>query len=161
MSILIIAAVAANGVIGRGGRLPWRLPADLAYFKGLTMGHAVLMGRKTWESIGRPLRGRLNIVLSRDPAFSAPGCTVVSNAAQALGAAGTEDVFVIGGESVYAQMLPSADRLYITRVDEEPPGDARFPPIGAGWKLVSERPGVVDADNPHPHRFLVYERAGS
>jgi len=161
MPISLVAAIARNGIIGREGRLPWRLPADLARFKRLTLGHTVLMGRRTWESLGQPLPGRRNVVLTRDASFAAPGCEAVHSieAGRAL-ADGGEELFVIGGAAVYAAFLPYADRLLVTRVDAEVPGDAAFPPIDPReWRLVEETTGTVDARNPLPHRFVAYERA--
>lgn len=125
---VIVAAVARNGVIGRGGALPWRLRSDLRHFRRLTTGHAVLMGRKTWESLGRPLPDRRNIVVSRDPSFTAPGAEVYPSLDAARAALADEPVvFVIGGAQLYRQTLPFADRLVLTEVDAEPPGDAFFP----------------------------------
>jgi dihydrofolate reductase len=156
--ISLVAAVAANRVIGNQGRVPWRLPADLARFKRLTTGHAVLMGRKTFQSIGGALPARRNIVLSRDPGFSAAGCEVARSVEDALAAAG--ELFVIGGASIYELFLPLAGRLYITRIEVDVPGDALFPPLDEkAWRIVESTHGVVDADNPLPHAFLVYERS--
>jgi dihydrofolate reductase len=161
MPVSIIAAVARNNVIGRGGKLPWRLPEDLAFFKRVTMGHPVIMGRRTMESIGNPLQGRKNIVLSRDPGFNPEGWIVARTAGQALEISGGGEVFVIGGASVYALFFPMAARLYITHVDDDFQGDAFFPPLdGREWRVVRSEPGIVDAKNPVPHRFVVYERAG-
>jgi dihydrofolate reductase len=157
MPISLIAAVARNGTIGRDGRMPWRLPADLARFKRLTLGHTVLMGRKTWESLGRPLVGRRNVVLTRDRSFSAPGCEVVHSVdeGRALGGA----LFVIGGASVYAAFMPFADRLLITHIDADVDGDTAFPRIDpTRWRCVGESADTVDAANPLPHRFAEYER---
>jgi dihydrofolate reductase len=157
--ISLVAAVAQNGAIGSRGALPWRLPADLARFRTLTTGHAVLMGRKTFQSIGGPLADRRNIVLTRDPAFRALGCQVAHSVEQALAAAGRDELFVIGGASVYELFLPLAGRLYVTRIAAEVPGDAFFPAIDEkAWQLVERTPGTVDAGNPLPHEFLVYER---
>jgi dihydrofolate reductase len=159
MPVSLVAAVAANRVIGRGGALPWRLPADLAHFKTLTMGHPVLMGRKTYESIGAPLPGRRNIVLTRDRGFLAPGCRIVHSLEEARETAGDAELFVIGGAAVYSLCLPRADRLHITHIDAEPSGDAFFPVIDAeAWIAASARPGELDAENTLPHRFVVYER---
>ena len=159
MTISLIAAVAANGVIGRGGALPWKLPGDLARFKRLTMGHPVIMGRPTFQSMGRPLPGRTNIVLSRDAHLRIPGCTVVHGAAEALQAAsgsGADESFVIGGAEVYALFLPEAGRMYLTRVDANVDGDAAFPVVDwSQWVLVRETPG---REGPLPHRFMDYER---
>ncbi len=157
--VSLIAAVARNRVIGREGRLPWRLPEDMAWFKRHTMGHAVVMGRKTLQGIGGPLSGRTNIVLSRDAEFSAEGCRVARSAEEAVGIAGQGEVFVIGGQSVYALFLPLAARLYLTEIDAEIPGDAFFPEFDrAGWKAIHSERGIVDAKNPIPHTFVIYER---
>jgi dihydrofolate reductase len=157
--ISLVAAVGDGGVIGDRGRLPWRLPADLARFKALTMGHAVVEGRKTFQSIGRPLPGRRTIVLSRDPGFRAPGCTVVSSVEEALAAAGSGECFVIGGAAVYALFIPLASTLHITRVHAAVPGDAFFPPVDAReWEMAECRPGVVDADNQVAHEFETWRR---
>jgi dihydrofolate reductase len=159
MPISLIAAVARNGTIGRGGRLPWRLPDDLARFKRLTLGHTVLMGRRTWESLGRPLPGRRNVVLSHDASFAAPGCEAVHSVREATALAAGSELFVIGGAGVYAAFMPLAERLFITHIDTEVRGDATFPAIDPGtWRMVEETPGTVDRRNPLPHRFAVYER---
>ena len=163
MPIALIAAVARNGTIGRDGRMPWRLTADLARFKRLTMGHTVLMGRRTWESLGKPLVGRRNVVLTHDRSFSAPGCEVVHSIGEGRALAGSAgpggDLFVIGGAAVYAAFMPFADRLLVTHVDADVDGDTAFPRIDpAHWRQVSETPGVVDRENPLPHRFAEYER---
>lgn len=162
--ISLVAAVAANRVIGNQGRLPWRLPADLARFKRLTTGHIVLMGRKTFQSIGGALPGRRNIVLSRDLGFTAAGCEVAHSVEEALTASGApagegEELFVIGGASVYELFLLLADRLYLTRIEVDAPGDVFFPPVDEKeWRIAESTLGVVDQDNPLPHTFLVYER---
>ncbi len=157
----LVAAVAANRVIGRSGAVPWRLPADLAHFRKLTLGHPVLMGRRTFQSIGWPLAGRRNIVLSRSQDLQAPGCIVVHSLEEAREAAGEEELFVIGGAEVYALCLPRAARLYITHIDVEVPGDTYFPVIdSSAWTEVNARCGRVDAENTLSHRFVTYERRG-
>jgi dihydrofolate reductase len=161
MPISLIAAVARNGTIGRGGRLPWHLPADLARFKKLTLGHVVLMGRRTWESLGRPLSGRRNVVLTRDASFSAPDCETIHSVEEGRALAVGGELFVIGGAALYAAFMPFADRLYITHIDADVKGDTAFPPIRPReWRLVKETPGTVDRENPLPHRFSVYKRIG-
>ncbi len=129
--IVLIAAIARNGVIGRDNRLLWNLPEDMAHFKALTQGHAVLMGRKTWESLParfRPLPGRRNIVISRQAGYAAPGAELAPSLDAALAlVAGQTSVFVIGGADIYRQALPLADRLELTEIDLEPEGDASFP----------------------------------
>lgn len=139
VAIALIAAAARNRVIGHENRLPWRLPEDLRCFKRLTMGKPVVMGRKTWESLGRPLPGRANIVVSRDPQFSAIGAEVFPDIESALQSAqataletGASEIMVIGGETLYRQVLPMAQRIYLTEVDLNPDGDAWFPELRAG-----------------------------
>jgi len=128
--ISLIVAMARNRVIGSNGRLPWQVPGDLQRFKRLTMGHCLLMGRKTFVSIGRPLPGRRTIVLSRDPGLRIPGCDMVPSLEEALQlAAGEDELFVCGGADVYRQALPLAQRLYLTEIDLEVPGDSYFPAL--------------------------------
>ncbi len=159
MPIYLIAAVARNGTIGREGRLPWRLPADLARFKQLTLGHTVLMGRRTWQSLAKPLTGRRNVVLTRSASFSASGGETVHSVEEGQALAAGRVLFVIGGAALYAAFMPLADRLYVTHVDADVEGDSAFPAIDPEqWRLVEEIAGVVDRDNPLPHRFAVYER---
>jgi dihydrofolate reductase len=158
-TVSMIVAMDRNRVIGRDNKLPWRLPADLAFFKKTTMGHPVIMGRKTYESIGKPLPGRTNIVVTRDRGFAAVGCKVVHTAEEALGAAGAESPFIIGGSEIYALFFPLADRLYVTSIEEQFDGDAHFPAIDPNeWETVDTRPGTVDEKNAHPHTFVTYER---
>jgi dihydrofolate reductase len=156
----IIAAVAQNRVIGRSGKIPWHLPEDTAYFKRTTMGHALIMGRRTLEAIGKPLPGRGNIVLTRNPAYSRQGVIVAHSAEEALERSrGAAEIFVIGGAEIYALFFPMADRLYITHIDADIKGDELFPAFQAGeWECVRSDPGVMDAANGLPHRFCVYER---
>jgi dihydrofolate reductase len=159
MPISLIAAVARNGTIGREGGMPWRLPADLARFKQLTLGHTVLMGRRTWESLGKPLAGRRNVVLTRDASFSAAGCETVHSVEEGRALAADGELFLIGGAAVYAAFMPYAHRLFITHVDADVDGDTTFPSIDPGhWRLVEETPGAIDPRNTLPHRFAVYER---
>ena len=128
--LTLIAAVAKNGVIGSDNAIPWKLPEDLKRFKALTMGHTIIMGRKTWTSLGRPLPGRRNLVISRNPNFSAPGAELFPSLAAALDSCATADeVFVIGGAEIYTLALPLADRLQITEIQREFQGDTRFPAI--------------------------------
>ncbi len=159
MIITLVAAVSSNGVIGREGTLPWRLPDDLARFKRITVGKPIVMGRKTYESIGRPLPKRTNIVLSRSTS-AIDGCIVVRSPEEALLAAGdAAELCVIGGETVYAAFLPRADRLELTEVLADVEGDARFPDLDrSAWRLASAE--LHDADERHAHafRFVTYER---
>jgi len=158
----MIVAMTPDRIIGRDGKLPWRLPADLRHFKRLTMGHPIIMGRKTWASIGKPLPGRDNIVLSRQRDFAAPGCHVVHTVAAALAAAqasGADEVFVIGGGEVYGLFLPFATRVYATLVRAPVPGDTKFPALPPGAWVESEREDhEPDAENPHAWSFIVIER---
>ncbi|MEX2034263.1 MAG: dihydrofolate reductase, partial [Xanthobacteraceae bacterium] len=145
ISIVLIAAVADNGVIGRDNAMPWRLGSDLKRFKALTMGKPVLMGRKTLLSIGKPLPGRTNIVVSRNESFAAPGVLVAGDLAAALSAArgdalrrGADEIAVIGGTDIFAQCMPLADRLEITHVHARPEGDTYFPPIDESrWRVAA------------------------
>ena len=156
MEIVFVVAAADNGVIGRDGGLPWRLRSDLRHFRALTLGHPVLMGRKTYLSIGKPLPGRTNIVVTRDKTVSLPGVVTTSALPAALAVArgdalrrGVDAIMVIGGADIYAQLLPVADRLEITRVHVRPPGDAVFPdPDPAVWRQItcSEQPAGVGDD---------------
>ena len=157
--IILIAAVAENGVIGRDNALPWRLKADLAHFKATTSGHPVLMGRKTWESLGRPLPGRRNLVVTRDPAYSASGAEVFVSPEAALAAAGATKVFVIGGAEIYRQLLGRADVLMLTEVCAHVDGDARFPDFDRSQFVEKTRtPHAADADNEFPFAFVEYRR---
>lgn len=160
MTISLILAMDRNRVIGAGGGLPWRLPADLAYFKARTMGKPIIMGRKTYETIGRLLPGRQNIVITRQEAYEAPGCTVVHSPQEALLAAGTApEKMVIGGAEIYQRFLPQADRIYLTLIEAAFDGDTTFPELSAErWQTVWEERHDADARNPHAFRFLVLER---
>jgi dihydrofolate reductase len=160
MRVSLVAAIAANRVIGNGGKLPWLMPDDLSRFRRLTFGHPVVMGRKTWESIGKPLEGRRNIVLSRDAGFRASGCRVAHSLEEAIESAlPSSELFVIGGASLYALFLPLADLLYITHIDADFPGDTLFPPVRwEEWRVLGETPAPnVPAGSP-PHRFVDYAR---
>lgn len=159
MQISLIVAMAENRVIGRNGTLPWHLPKDLKRFKKLTVGHSILMGRKTFESIGRPLPKRRSLVLSSDPSYRPPGAEVFGDLATALAATAREpEVFVIGGARVFADTLPLAHRLYLTLVHAAIEGDVRFPELEtAAWQLTSEEAHPADAKHAHPFSFLCYE----
>ena len=160
MILSVIVAVARNGVIGRDNKLPWHLPADLKHFKEVTMGRPVVMGRKTFESIGRPLPGRKNIVVTRNRDFVANGCEVVSSLDAAIAmCADAAEIFVIGGAQLYAEAIDRAARLYITRVEADIEGDTHLPSIApAAWKIVSSEPRSPDERNALPMRFEVLER---
>lgn len=160
MTLSLIVAMDNNGVIGRDGGLPWHLPADLGYFRDITMGKPIIMGRKTYESIGRPLPGRRNIVVTRNADYKVPGCEVVNSiaAAEALASA-AEEVMMIGGATLYVDTLPIADRLYITEVDAEVEGDARFPAIDhEEWQEISRSAFSANEKNNFDYSFVVYDR---
>lgn len=161
MSVLsLIVAMDENNLIGRANDLPWRLPADLAYFKSTTMGKPIIMGRNTHESIGNPLPGRNNIVITRQTDYQAPGCTVVAGLKQARIAAGAVDeVLVIGGAQVYRQALPEAERLYVTRVHARLEGDAWFPDVDwTQWRKLSSERHDSDERNAFPYSFERWEK---
>jgi dihydrofolate reductase len=164
VTISLIVAAAENGVIGRGGQLPWRMPSDLKTFRRLTMGRPVVMGRKTFQSIGKPLDGRANIVVSRDPAFAAEGAIAVSSLEAALAvaratpeAAATAEIMIIGGAELYRAALPLADRIYLTRVHARPAGDAIFE-VPDGWRVTSETGIPKGPKDDHEATLQVLER---
>lgn len=159
----IIAALAQNRVIGAGNRLPWHLPEDLRHFKALTLGHAMIMGRNTYASIGRPLPGRTTVIVSRDPGLVAPGCLVVASLDAALAAAAAacpdrDEVFCVGGAQLYAQVLARADRLYLTEIQADYAGDAWFPAFDRSVWRETARQAHVSADGLGYH-FVTYRRA--
>lgn len=164
--LALIVARAANGVIGRDNQLPWYLPNDLRYFKATTMGKPIIMGRKTFESIGKPLPGRANIVVTRNPKWSAEGVRVVDEPQAAVSLAreialldGVGEVMVIGGEQLYAALLPAAHRLYLTEVHAEVPGDARFPELDwSQWREIGREDFPAEGPNPYDYSFVVYQR---
>lgn len=159
-TLSLIWAMARNGVVGRNNTLPWRLPADLRYFRQITVGHPIIMGRKNHEDIGKPLAGRTNIVVTRQLAYTAPGCTVVYSVEQALDAAGVSgEIFVIGGADIYRQTLSVANKLYITEIDADIEGDTYFPDFDRTlWREISREPHASDALNHYPYSFVVLER---
>ncbi len=156
--IVLVVASARNDVIGLRGDMPWHQPADLAHFKALTSGGVILMGRKTFASIGsRPLPNRTNLVLTRDPTWNAPGVHAVTTLAAALGLAGSQ-LFVIGGAQVYAEALPTADRIEWTRIDAQPEGDAWFRPDLGAFERRAAVPRAADAKNRYPMVFETWTR---
>jgi dihydrofolate reductase len=159
MLISIIVAIGKNNVIGAGNKLLWSLPADMKHFKELTVGKTVIMGRKTFESIGKALPGRKNIIISRSD-YHAPGCVAVSSIDEALKAAkGHEEVMIIGGASIYGQFLPIAKRMYITYVDAEINGDAFFPEFNkSDWKETFREAHKKDDNNEYDYTFVTLER---
>src|SRR3954468_12469911 len=164
MRISIIAAVAENGVIGRQGQLPWRLSDDLRKFKQLTMGHTIIMGRRTWESIGRVLPGRRTVVVSRSAGFptnvdGVAKTTSFDKALEIAAAAGDEEAFIVGGAELYREALSHANRLYLTRVCAAVEGDTSFPDIEwNNWQLVESENHDANEKNEYAYRFETYER---
>jgi dihydrofolate reductase len=156
-TITLILARADNGVIGRDGQLPWRLPADLKRFKALTMGKAMIMGRKTFDSLPAPLPGRRHIVLTRDAAWQAPGAEPAASVETALALAGPGEVMVIGGAEVFARFLPRADRIELTEVHLDAEGDVVVPPF-TGWRETAREPHPAEGERP-AHDFVTLERA--
>jgi dihydrofolate reductase len=164
--VTIVVAVSSNGVIGRDGGFPWHLPTDLKRFKALTLGKPVIMGRKTWASIGRPLPGRPNIVISRDSDFRAEGATTVRSleeavtlARQQARALGVDEVCVIGGGEIYRQAIGAADILHITEVSAEVDGDTRFPPVDPGvFDRIVDEPLPQGEKDSHGMRFSTWRR---
>ncbi|MBI2406040.1 MAG: dihydrofolate reductase [Candidatus Harrisonbacteria bacterium] len=173
MLSIIVALDKKNGIGSRNG-LPWTLPADLKHFKEVTMGHPIIMGRKTHESIGRALPGRKNIIITRQKDYAAPGCEVVDSLEGAIAAADSSlrgdptavgltkqshEVFVIGGGEIFAQVLPRVQKLYVTEVNHEFPADVYFPEFNKNeWREVSREPRAADEKNPYEYSFVVYER---
>ncbi|HQW19559.1 MAG TPA: dihydrofolate reductase [Rhodocyclaceae bacterium] len=158
--LVLIAALAKDRVIGIDNQMPWQLPEDLKRFKALTLGHPIIMGRKTWESLGRPLPGRSNIVVSRNPGYAAPGASVVHSLKEAIALAagsGAENVFVIGGAEIYRQALPLAWRLELTEIAADFPGDAYFPEFDTrAWLEISRE--RHHSTNGFDYAFVTYER---
>jgi dihydrofolate reductase len=159
-SISLLVARASNGTIGRDNALPWRLPADLRRFKALTLGKPILMGRRTFESIGRALPGRMNLVLTRDRAWSAPGVIVVHELNEALAQAGSApELVVIGGADLFKLFLPLAERIYLTDVHARIPGDTHFPDLAEDeWRELEQTTHASDADHAHAMTFRTLER---
>lgn len=158
-TISLIAAMAKRRVMGRDGQLPWHLPADLKHFKAITLDKPIVMGRKTYESIGKPLPQRTNIILTTDPAYQAPGCYVVHHLDEAMKIAkGAEEILIIGGAQIYEAYLPLAQRMYLTLIDADIEGDTFFPDFDeAKWQVVSREDHLPDEKNSYGYRFLVLE----
>jgi dihydrofolate reductase len=160
-SITLIAAMGKNRAIGQDGKMPWHIPAELQHFKAATMGKAIIMGRKTWDSIGRPLPGRQNIVVSRNPGFTAEGANVVRSLDEALRVSESRENMVIGGGQLYALALPIAHRMILTLIDLEPAADTWFPAWNpADWEQQSEQRFPVTGDNPLAYRIVELVRTG-
>lgn len=157
--ISLIFAIDKNNALGYKNKMPWYLPADLAYFKKVTMGKPVIMGRKTFESLSRPLPGRTNIVITRNKDFTHDDCIIVDSVEKAQELVKDKDSFIIGGAEIYAAFLPIADKMYITKIDNEFEADTFFPKIDySKWKLVSSELGVKDEKNPYDFKHLIYEK---
>jgi dihydrofolate reductase len=157
VKISIIAAVAANRVIGRQGKIPWKIPGEQKLFKKITFGHAVIMGRRTYESIGRPLPGRLNIIVTRNRNYLAAGCSVVHDLPGALNSCpqDEDEAFICGGGQLYHEALPLADRIYLTVIQKEIPGDTYFPDIPSNEFRLKESKTIQGVE---PYSFQIYER---
>ncbi|WML47788.1 dihydrofolate reductase [Neobacillus sp. PS3-34] len=159
--ISFIWAMDADRAIGKNNQLPWHLPEDLKFFKRVTMGHQIAMGRKTYESIGRPLPGRENIIITRNPEFEAKGCTVFHSVSEFVEYSKQTDdeIFVIGGAEIFQETFEYAGKLYLTLIDESFGGDTFFPEFDLSeWSLVSREKGLKDEKNPYDYEFTIYER---
>lgn len=161
-NVAMIAAMDRNRIIGCQNAIPWRLPAEQQYFKQITMGHTVLSGRNNFEAMKRPLPGRRNVVLSRDPGYAADGCEKAGSAEEALARYATNEsspLFIIGGEQIYRLFLPYAHTLYLTVIDEAFEGDTVFPEFDESeWTILSRVRGLTDESNPHRYEYLTYLR---
>ena len=162
MHISQIAAMARNRVIGRDNRLPWHMPDDLAWFFRVTRGHHIIMGRRNFEANGKALPGRINIVVTRNPDYRAPGCVVVHTIDEALAYArdhGEEEAFIVGGGKIYAATLPLTERIYLTIIDTDAEGDVFFPELDPQeWQVMSREPHKADDRNPYDYTFFIFER---
>lgn len=158
--ISLVVAMARNRVIGAYNALPWHLPADLTHFKALTMGHHIVMGRKTYESIGKPLPGRTSVVVTRNANFSAPGVIVANSLEAAISACGNDDeIFVIGGAELYRQAIALADRIYLTEIDADISGDAHFTELDSKhWLETGRASHIKDEKNAYSYHFVIYDR---
>lgn len=152
--VSIVVATAANNVIGNDNDLIWHLPADLKHFKNVTSGSSIIMGRKTYESIGRPLPKRENIIITRQSDLQIEGCLVVNSLKEAIEKADSEELFIIGGGEIYRQAMELADKIYLTKIHKDFEGDTVFPEIGEDWEVISERVGELDEKNKLEHSFL-------
>jgi dihydrofolate reductase len=165
MTVSMIVAVSSNGVIGRDGGLPWYLPADLKHFKRTTMGHHLIVGRRTWEELGKPLPGRTMVIVTRSRQIAPEGATVVGSLEQALELTAADDEpFICGGAQIYRLALAGdlVDRIYLTRIHADVEGDTFLPEIDfADWELISDEDYETDEKNEYPYSFLIYERGGS
>ena len=160
MTVSLIVALSENNVIGKGNTLPWRLSADLKRLKGLTMGHHIIMGRKTWESLGRPLPGRKHVIITRSKDYEVEGATVVHSIEEALEASkGDDQVFIFGGGEIFKMALPFVEKIYMTRVHKHIEGDAFFPKLDDGdWKEILREDHRADEKNEYDYSFIDYQR---
>jgi dihydrofolate reductase len=159
VSISFIFAMDQNRAIGKDNRLPWHLPADLNFFKTVTTGHAILMGRKTYDSIGRPLPRRRNVILTKNAKFTAEGCEVIHSIDEVLEQFRDEELFVIGGTEMFRLFLPHVSRMYVTQIEHEFEADVFFPEMDmTEWQLASSEQGVQDEKNPYVYYFQIYEK---
>jgi len=159
----IIVAMASNRTIGINNTLPWRIPEDLKHFKALTMGHHMIMGRKTFDSIGKPLPGRTTVVVTRNREWKIDGCIIAHSLEEALAAcSGDEEIFIVGGAELYAQALPLVNKLYITEIKQDVEGDAHFPEFNcADWQKISHEKRRQETPQPLEYHFVTYRRNGS
>lgn len=159
MKVCLIAAMGSNRTIGLDGGLPWRLPADLKRFKALTLGHTLVMGRKTFESIGRPLPGRTTVVVTHREGYAPEGVLVAHSIEEALTKAEGDEVFIAGGEEIFRQTLEDADRMHLTVIEKDFPGDTFFPEFDASaWRLAEREDHAATAEAPFAYSFRVYDR---
>lgn len=159
--ISLLYAMDKNRLIGSNNQLPWHLPQDLAYFKRITLNHKIVMGRKTFDSIGRPLPKRENIIITRDNQFACSGCTILHSIDEIVKLSNEtdEEIFVIGGSEIFKEILPYSDRLYVTYIHHEFEGDTFFPATNeSDWKVISKEQGIMDEKNPYDFDFVVYEK---
>ncbi|UII54525.1 dihydrofolate reductase [Cytobacillus spongiae] len=159
--ISLMWAMDENRVIGKDNQLPWHLPEDLKFFKRTTMGHPIAMGRKTFESIGKPLPGRENVIITRNQNYEQEGCKILHSIEELLHYSQTQnELFIIGGAEIFREALPYADRLYLTQINHSFDGDTFFPSFDRNeWKLVSKEKGIKNEQNPYDYEFQIYEKA--
>lgn len=159
-SLSILVAMASNRTIGIDNTLPWRIPEDMKHFKALTMGHHLIMGRKTYDSIGRPLPGRTTVVVTRDRNLKIEGCIVAHSLAEAIAACADDEIFVVGGAEIYAQALPLADTLYVTEIQQDIEGDAHFPEFDRSvWRELAREKHSQTEPQPLEYHFVTYRRS--
>lgn len=156
----MIWAMGRNGVVGKDNGMPWHLPRDMAFFKQQTLGKTIVMGRKTWESFGgKPLKDRLNIIMTRDKEYTAQGAQVIHSIEEALDYANNQELMIIGGAQIYEKWLPYADRLLVTRIEEDFAGDTFFPDVDwSEWSIAEKIPGIRDEKNLYDYDFYIYDR---